>query len=265
MLDRDFFTRLQDVSSYNPTASDKALISSEFKRVFAGNTDPLVASWLNSIDVAAETTVLNSDLNGDIINTQNSGGVNNNGTDSRADIYKNDNRYSEMQTEGQTGGVSQIGNNENITKRRTIQPDRYRYRGIETGSLDAICESDAFVKLSRFVGNEISEKTRDGLYRKYKNDTRITSENYDFSDVVTYDMLTNPDNELRGLFADEIEAYLDKASLANLTPVYIIHGHGTGALKQAVRDFLSTSPYVAKFRPGESSEGGDGVCVVDIN
>ncbi|MBE7713547.1 MAG: endonuclease MutS2 [Cyanobacteria bacterium SIG26] len=64
---------------------------------------------------------------------------------------------------------------------------------------------------------------------------------------------------------DEVEAYLDKASLANLTPVCIIHGHGTGALKQAVREFLSTSPYVAKYRPGEEAEGGDGVCVVDIN
>jgi len=64
---------------------------------------------------------------------------------------------------------------------------------------------------------------------------------------------------------DEVENYLDKASLANLTPVYIIHGHGTGALKQAVRDFLQTSPYVAKFRPGEDTEGGDGVSVVDIN
>lgn len=64
---------------------------------------------------------------------------------------------------------------------------------------------------------------------------------------------------------DEVEAYLDKASLANLSPVYIIHGHGTGALKQAVRDFLKTSPYVAKYRPGEDSEGGDGVSVVDIN
>jgi DNA mismatch repair protein MutS2 len=64
---------------------------------------------------------------------------------------------------------------------------------------------------------------------------------------------------------DEVENYLDKASLANLTPVYIIHGHGTGALKQAVRDFLKTSPYVAKFRVGEDSEGGDGVSVVDIN
>ncbi len=63
---------------------------------------------------------------------------------------------------------------------------------------------------------------------------------------------------------DNLEVYLDKASLANLSPVYIIHGHGTGALKSAVRDFLSTSPYVAKFRVGEDTEGGDGVSVVDI-
>ena len=63
---------------------------------------------------------------------------------------------------------------------------------------------------------------------------------------------------------DELEGYLDKASLANLSPVYIIHGHGTGALKSAVREFISTSPYVAKYRIGEEAEGGDGVCVVDI-
>ena len=63
---------------------------------------------------------------------------------------------------------------------------------------------------------------------------------------------------------DELEAYLDKVSMANLSPVYIIHGHGTGALKSAVRDFISTSPYVAKYRTGEESEGGDGVSVIDI-
>ena len=63
---------------------------------------------------------------------------------------------------------------------------------------------------------------------------------------------------------DNLESYLDKASLANLSPVYIIHGHGTGALKSAVREFVSTSPYVAKYRIGEDAEGGDGVCVIDI-
>ena len=63
---------------------------------------------------------------------------------------------------------------------------------------------------------------------------------------------------------DELEGYLDKASLVNLSPVYIIHGHGTGALKSAVRNFIATSPYVAKYRVGEDTEGGDGVSVVDI-
>lgn len=63
---------------------------------------------------------------------------------------------------------------------------------------------------------------------------------------------------------DSLEYFLDKASLANLSPVYIIHGHGTGALRQAVQEFLSTSPYVAKYRFGENTEGGDGVSVVDI-
>ena len=63
---------------------------------------------------------------------------------------------------------------------------------------------------------------------------------------------------------DSLEFYLDKASLANLSVVSIIHGHGTGALKSAVRDFLSTSPYVAKFRPGEDAEGGDGISIVDM-
>lgn len=63
---------------------------------------------------------------------------------------------------------------------------------------------------------------------------------------------------------DSLETYLDKASLANLACVTIIHGHGTGALKSAVRDFLNVSPYVAKYRAGESEEGGDGVSVVDL-
>lgn len=64
---------------------------------------------------------------------------------------------------------------------------------------------------------------------------------------------------------DSLEFFLDKASLVNLTPVFVIHGHGTGALKSAVQSFLSSSPYVAKYRFGEPAEGGDGVSVIDIN
>lgn len=64
---------------------------------------------------------------------------------------------------------------------------------------------------------------------------------------------------------DSLEFFLDKASLTNLTPVYVIHGHGTGALKSSIKEFLATSPYVAKYRFGEAAEGGDGVSVIDIN
>lgn len=63
---------------------------------------------------------------------------------------------------------------------------------------------------------------------------------------------------------DSLELFLDKASLVNLTPVYVIHGHGTGALRSAIQDFLLSSPYVAKHRFGEPEEGGNGVSVVDI-
>ncbi len=91
-----------------------------------------------------------------------------------------------------------------------------------------------------------------------KKDNGFTLKKYDISNTL----------DLRGERVEEaldkLESYLDKASLANLSPVYIIHGHGTGALKAAVRDFVSTSPYVAKHRIGEDAEGGDGVCVIDI-
>ena len=63
----------------------------------------------------------------------------------------------------------------------------------------------------------------------------------------------------------ELESYLDKACAARLPYAIIIHGHGTGVLKKAVREYLADSPYVAKFRPGEDTEGGDGVSVVDIS
>lgn len=79
----------------------------------------------------------------------------------------------------------------------------------------------------------------------------------------------SPKLDLRGFRVDEaitdLEAFLDKASMVGLTPVEIIHGHGTGQLRTAVRDYLSDSPYVAKFRQGEDNEGGNGVTIVDIN
>ena len=44
--------------------------------------------------------------------------------------------------------------------------------------------------------------------------------------------------------------------------MFLLHGHGTGALREAVRKELARSPYVARFGAGEPEQGGDGVTVV---
>lgn len=74
--------------------------------------------------------------------------------------------------------------------------------------------------------------------------------------------------DVRGKFADdalyEMTNFLDQASLTNARLVRVIHGHGTGKLKQVLRDYLRDSPYVTGFRPGDRYEGGDGVTIVDL-
>ncbi len=74
--------------------------------------------------------------------------------------------------------------------------------------------------------------------------------------------------DVRGKMADEaldlLVATLDRATMAGMPSLRIIHGLGTGRLKSILRDYLKDSPYVAAFRAGERSEGGDGVTIVEL-
>jgi DNA mismatch repair protein MutS2 len=85
--------------------------------------------------------------------------------------------------------------------------------------------------------------------------------------VVGYEAASQID--VRGKNADEaldmVIAALDQAMLAGAPTLRIIHGHGTGRLKAALREHLKTSAYVATFRPGARAEGGDGVTIVELN
>ncbi len=77
-----------------------------------------------------------------------------------------------------------------------------------------------------------------------------------------------PDNtiDVRGLRADEaidrVEAFLDQTASRERNAAYIIHGHGTNALKRELRSYLPKSPYVKEIRRGLPHEGGDGVTAV---
>jgi len=74
--------------------------------------------------------------------------------------------------------------------------------------------------------------------------------------------------DVRGKAADEalddVVAALDRATLAGIPFLRIIHGHGTGKLKAALRDYLKGSPYVSEFHAGDRAEGGDGVTIVKV-
>jgi DNA mismatch repair protein MutS2 len=63
---------------------------------------------------------------------------------------------------------------------------------------------------------------------------------------------------------ERLDAYLDEALLAGREEVRVVHGHGTGKLRQAVREHLRSHPAVATFRAGEDGEGGNGATVVRL-
>jgi len=62
----------------------------------------------------------------------------------------------------------------------------------------------------------------------------------------------------------KVEKYIDDALLANYPRVSIIHGKGTGALRQGVQEYLRNHRQVKNIRFGEASEGGTGVTVVEF-
>lgn len=77
-----------------------------------------------------------------------------------------------------------------------------------------------------------------------------------------------PELDFRGLRVEEalekVDRYLDAAYLAGLSKVSLIHGKGTGALREAIRNYLAKHPFVASYRSGGYYEGGAGVTVVEF-
>jgi DNA mismatch repair protein MutS2 len=77
-----------------------------------------------------------------------------------------------------------------------------------------------------------------------------------------------PVADVRGMRVDEalraVDLELDRATRAGDERVHVLHGHGSGALKSAIREHLQRSPYVRRSRPADPHEGGDGVTIAEL-
>jgi DNA mismatch repair protein MutS2 len=74
--------------------------------------------------------------------------------------------------------------------------------------------------------------------------------------------------DLRGARAEEalaeLDRYLNSAAVAGYDRVRVVHGKGTGALRNAVREALASHPLVQEQTPAAANEGGEGATIVRL-
>jgi DNA mismatch repair protein MutS2 len=131
-----------------------------------------------------------------------------------------------------------------------------------TGEVVGLHGQEVEVQLGRFRATV----ALDGLERRGRaKATRLDAEPHSKTPIADSPGM---ELDLRGQIAEEallrLDQYLDQAFMAQLPWVRIIHGKGSGVLRQTVRDELRRHPLVSSYRSGQEGEGGDGVTVAKL-
>lgn len=110
---------------------------------------------------------------------------------------------------------------------------------------------------------------RVGKRQAKKEQQKVIVGNQTTSDMRDRQLNFHHELDVRGLRADEalqaVAYYVDDALLCSASSVRILHGTGTGALRQVIRQYLATVPGVDKFRDEHVQFGGAGVTVIEFN
>ena len=102
------------------------------------------------------------------------------------------------------------------------------------------------------------------LLKKINEDIKSTSKSSSLESTLNL----KREIDIRGYNVDEatfiIDKFIDDAVRANFSPVSVIHGKGTGALRAGIHEFLKSNKSVKKYRLGEFGEGDAGVTVIEL-
>lgn len=178
---------------------------------------------------------------------------------------------------------------EKPVRRKAVQPasarplrlgDRVHLRSLKMdGLVTALGESEVEVQLGALrVRAKLSDVQRTRVESETQPEAaRLTPAPAPAAKRAAVEAKTRPDLmrtspgmelDLRGQRAedalDALERFIDSAYLAGMPFVRIIHGKGTGKLREAVRQALREMVYIQRFEPGMDNEGGDGVTVAHL-
>ena len=166
---------------------------------------------------------------------------------------------------------------------RALEPERFPERALEPGArvkhvrlgtegvVLEVQDGTATVQMGALRSKvpvqdllPIARQVRQAGFRKTKAERMERAEQARAAAV----QVRVPVADVRGMRVDEalraVELELDRATRAGDERVHVLHGHGSGALKSAIREHLQRSPYVRRSRPAEQHEGGDGVTIAEL-
>lgn len=180
-------------------------------------------------------------------------------------------------------GLSNAGNielSDNLLppiKREDIKPGLNVY--VNTLGTDAIVVSNiskddtvqvqvGIMKMKVDIKNLYQAKSSEHFSSTAHGKTSIGSSNKVLGSANFKAQTVKPEINVLGLTVDEavpiIDKYIDDCFMAKLSPIRIIHGKGTGALRKGIQRYLKTNKFVDSFRPGTFGEGEMGVTVVNL-
>lgn len=128
---------------------------------------------------------------------------------------------------------------------------------IALGNLRTNARLSQLKKVSATQAKKVSRPQPSTAYTNIREN--ISQKRFDFK----------PDIDLRGMRGDEalqrVITFLDEAIMLNYKEVRLLHGTGTGALRQIIRQYLSTHPLVASYADEQIQLGGAGITVVQLD
>ncbi len=145
---------------------------------------------------------------------------------------------------------------------------------IETGDQVRVLSLDQQGTVTSAVGDGFEVQVGNFKMRLPKDDVELLSKQSGTSrkskvSVATKSVTPSMEIDIRGKRPSEVEPelerYINDGYMSGMNTLRVIHGHGTGALRRAIREQLQAHPLVSGLAPGNKEQGGEGVTIVTLS